>query len=112
MNTPQRGRAMGILKTVSAVLALSCWTTGFVLWYRYAFTRPDVRQPDTGRVFPLNTHGTVVYLNSAEHLLLYSLITAGVVCFLVAVGFYAVGRRVDHVRMKDNSSIRKPDSRR
>ena len=90
-----------ILKVVSAILSLGFWTASFILWYHYAFTRPAVRQPGAGRVYPLDTHGTVVYLTSHEHFLLYSLMVVGVVCFFLTAGFYAVGRRLDRQVPKD-----------
>lgn len=80
-------------KLLSEVVGLSSWIASFILWYHYALTRPAIRQPEGGRVYPLNTHGTVVYLTSREHFLLYSLIVVGVVCFLLTAGFYYYGKR-------------------
>jgi len=84
---------VGIFKVVSAILGLGSWTASFVLWYHYAFTRPAVRQPGAGRVYPLDTHGTVVYLTSHEHFLLYFLMVTGVVCFFLTFAFYKFGKR-------------------
>lgn len=49
------------------------------LWYHYAFTRSDARQPESGRILPLNTHGSVVYLTAHERFLLYGLMIVGAV---------------------------------
>ncbi len=84
---------VGIFKVLSAILSLGFWAASFVLWYHYAFTRPAVRQPGAGRVYPLDTHGTVVYLTSHEHFLLYFLMAAGVLFFFLAAAFYVFGKR-------------------
>lgn len=81
-------KASKVWKLVLTVVGLCFWTTSFVLWYHYALTRPSVRRSREGRTYALNTHGTVVYLTPHEHMLLYSLIAAGVVCFLLTAGFY------------------------
>ena len=82
-----------MLKVASAILSLGFWTASFILWYHYAFSRPAVRQPEAGRVYGLNTHGTVVYLTSHEHFLLYFLMVAGLVCFFLTAAFYGIGKR-------------------
>ena len=49
------------------VLALSLGLTLYVLWVHYDSAKP--RSPDAaaGRIYSLNTHGSVVYLDSREH---------------------------------------------
>jgi len=80
-------------KQLSAIVALVSWAASFVLWYHYAFTRSDVRQPESGRIYPLNTHGSVVYLTSHECFLLYGLMVVGAVCFLFTLGLHYFGKR-------------------
>ena len=75
-------------KQLSAAVALGSWIASFVLWYHYAFTRPSMPRPESGHVHPLNTHGSVVYLTSHECVLLYGLMIAGVVFFLLTAGLY------------------------
>jgi hypothetical protein len=80
-------------KQLSAIVALVSWTASFVLWYHYAFTRSDVRQPESGRIYPLNTHGSIVYLTSHERFLLYGLMVVGAVCFLLTAGLHYIANR-------------------
>ncbi len=39
----------------------------------YAYTRPQSPDVTVGRMYPLNTHGSIVYLNSQERSSLYGL---------------------------------------
>jgi len=87
------GTVSKMWRQLSAIVALVSWTASFALWYHYAFTRSDVRQPESGRIFPLNTHGSVVYLTAHERFLLYGLMIVGAVCFLLTVGLHCVGKR-------------------
>ena len=95
MARPQsrRRQIAEILKVESAILSLFFWTASFVLWYQYAFTRRSLRQPEAGRVYPLNTHGITAYLTSDERFILYFLIVMGVVFFLLTASFYLYGKR-------------------
>lgn len=45
----------------------------------FVFTRPRAAMPSSGRVYPLNVHGTVVYLTYVEHLI------TGQINFVIAV---------------------------
>jgi hypothetical protein len=80
-------------KQLSAIVALASWILSFVLWYHYALTRPDVRQPESGRIHALNTHGSVVYLTSHECILLYGLMALGIACFLATATLHYWGKR-------------------
>lgn len=66
-------------------MALAIWVFNFCLWYQYAGTRP--RHPDVGsdRLYPLNTHGIVVYLNKREDANLTWLTVLAVGLFGIAV---------------------------
>lgn len=47
-------------------------------------------EPKIGKIYQLNTHGSIVYLTSNEHYFLYSLIFAGIVFFLLTIVFHYV----------------------
>ncbi|GAA0750729.1 hypothetical protein LRH25_19785 [Ideonella azotifigens] len=80
------------LKIICGLLALGLWCCSFFVWQRYAST--GAASPPPGEPsYPLNTHGAVVYLTAGEHLLLYGLITAGAVLFVLAAGLYFFGDR-------------------
>lgn len=55
------------------------------LWMHYGSTRPPVPDPSVGRVHPLNTHGSVVYLVLAERLRLYALISVALIVGLMTI---------------------------
>lgn len=82
---------MNSLKLVVGVLALGFWFSSFFVW-KY-FDAHGLRTPDppSGKIYPLDTHGSVVYLTSHEHYFLYGFIFAGIVFFLISVVFYFVG---------------------
>jgi hypothetical protein len=82
-----------IVKIVSAILAISFWLLSAFIWTRYNLSRPKLRFPEDGRIFPLDTHGSVVYLTAGEHYLLLSLIAVGVIFFLLAAVSYLIGGR-------------------
>lgn len=81
-------KALQIWKQLLAAVGLGSWVASFVLWYHYAFTRPAVWRSKRGRIYPLNTHGTYVYLTSHEHFLLYVLIVIGITCSLLVIGIH------------------------
>jgi hypothetical protein len=55
-----------ILASLLCFSGLAVWFFHFYVWYQYDGTRQ--RHPDTssGRVYPQNTHGHVVYLTKEE----------------------------------------------
>jgi hypothetical protein len=78
---------------VSAILAVSFWLLSAFIWTRYNLNRPKLRFPEDGRIFPLDTHGSVVYLTAGEHYLLLGFMAAGVIFFLLAAVSYFIGER-------------------
>ncbi|RON15885.1 hypothetical protein BK662_12500 [Pseudomonas frederiksbergensis] len=84
---------MNSLKLVMGVLTLGFWLSSFFVW-KY-FDSHGLRTPDlqSGKIYPLNTHGSVVYLTLHEHYFLYGLIIASIVFFLLSVVFYFVGSK-------------------
>lgn len=77
------------LKVIAGILALCFWFSSFAVWEYFDSHEPTDADPRSGRIFPLNTHGSVVYLTADEHRLLYGLIYLGAVFFLLTVvSFY------------------------
>ena len=62
-----------MLTGILGFMALAIWLFHFHLWYQYDGTRPLRPDASSGRVYPLNTHGHVVYLNKEEDARLTSL---------------------------------------
>lgn len=76
MSLGQATRALNIAGGIS----LAVWVLGnSALWYHYAETRPRVRNPTAGYIYPLNTHGSIVYLTLTDCIVLYGTSTAGIV---------------------------------
>lgn len=82
---------MNSLKLVVGVLALGFWFSSFFVWKYFAAHGLRTPDPQSGKIYLLDTHGSVVYLTSHEHYFLYGLIIAGIVLFLLSVVFYFVG---------------------
>jgi hypothetical protein len=74
------------IKIVSGVLALAFWFSSFAVWMYFSAYRPHVSAEGSGRRYPLETHGSVVYLTAAEHDALYALMIAGI-AFAAIAGF-------------------------
>ena len=85
---------MKILKLTSAILALCFWFSSFFLWQFLDSHESTV--PVDGRIFPLETHGSIVFLTRNENILLYSLIIVGAVFFLLTAVLAFIGRRRSH----------------
>src|ERR1700730_9861060 len=71
--------------------------TAFVVWLyfnglslRYNFTRPTEAQLENGRIYPLFTHGRIVYLTHAEriHLLIPEVVSIGLGLICLAIFLY------------------------
>jgi hypothetical protein len=83
---------LAMQKQLAAIVALGCWIASFLLWYHYAFSRPVVQQLQSGRIHPLNTHGSIVYLTTQECVLLYGLMALGAICFFLVLSFHYLGK--------------------
>jgi hypothetical protein len=90
----QLPRFWKFLKIIAWVTAFSSFGWSYYLWYQYAFTRPTVAQPHLGRIYSLNTYGSLVYLTKQEHWLLYSLISTAAVCAVLAVCLEYLAKRL------------------
>jgi hypothetical protein len=87
------GLIMRTLKVLSGISALCFWFSGFFTWLHFDASRSKIAEPESGRVIPLNTHGSVVYLTTGENYLLDGLMIAGVVFFLFTVVLHLLERR-------------------
>jgi hypothetical protein len=66
--------------------------SGLVIWFgfialflEYAATRPRSPQPEIGRIYPINNHGTVAYLNQSENLWLWFTAGSAAAIFTAAI---------------------------
>ncbi len=79
-----------MLKVTFGLLALCLWFSSFFVWHYYAAHRSSTPVPASGRTYPLNSHGAIVYLSSNEHFFLYGLMIGGAVCALCTVLFHLI----------------------
>lgn len=88
-----QSRIMNVLKLTSGALTLCLWFSSFFVWKYFDAHESKFSDPNRGRIYPLNTHGSVVYLTSVEHYVLYGLISASVVLFLLTIVLYIIGTK-------------------
>lgn len=74
---------MGAIKAI-AYASLCTWFSSIFIWLYFDANRSKVARPESGRIFPLDTHGSVVYLTVGEHYFLYGLMGAAAFLFLIA----------------------------
>lgn len=74
---------------LSASLGVVIFLAFIGLQYRFNYTRTTTKQPDAGRVYPLDVHGHVVYLTYGEErtLNLLSWSAGGFILFAGVAGF-------------------------
>ena len=79
-------------RTLWKALEIGAVVVAAVLWFTYSFlrthydsTRPRIPDPGAGRIYRLNTHGSIVYLTRGEEFLLNVLLLTSGVCFVAAV---------------------------
>jgi hypothetical protein len=84
---------MNSLKLISGVLALGFWFSSFFVWKYFDAHGLGTSDPNSGKIYPSDTHGSIVYLTSREHYFLYGLIFAGIVFLLFTIVFYYVGSK-------------------
>lgn len=73
------------LARILGAFALALWLGFIALFLQYAGTRPRSPQPETGRIYSINNHGTIAYLNQSEDLQLWLTSGSAVAIFIVAV---------------------------
>jgi hypothetical protein len=90
----------GVVAGLLACSGLAIWLFHTYVWYDYDRTRPRRADSASGRVYPLNTHGHVVYLTEAEDarltrlaVLSFSLICGGLIAATLFVENVFVWRK-------------------
>ena len=78
-------RTWKCVEAAAAVVGVGLALSSAELWMHYAYTRPTMLGAGSGRVYSLNTHGSIVYLNAGERSLLNTLMIIGGVLFVGAV---------------------------
>ena len=73
------------LKIISGTLGLCFWFSSYFIWKYLDARMPTTADPQKGRTYPLDTHGSIVYLTSVEHYALYALTAIGAGLVLVAI---------------------------
>jgi hypothetical protein len=68
------------------IIILTCLIWAVYLSMDYAYSRPQNPQSEIGRIYPLNVHGTIIYLTKDEDLQLKLLVLIGGIFFFI--GFF------------------------
>lgn len=63
--------SLKVLSRVFALTSLLWWSCAYFLTNRYEATRPTLSDNESGRTYPLYSHGHVVYLNGSETFRVY-----------------------------------------
>ncbi len=82
---PRFGRFVKASSRFLAFLALASWFGFIGLFFHYDATRPTVRQPNEGNVYPSNNHGHVVYLSEQDERQLSLLQGAALSLFMIGM---------------------------
>ena len=93
----QERQAWRIGEVGAAIVALASFLTGVFVQFQFDYSRPRVPSPLEGRVYPLNTHGSRVYLNAHEHFVL-------TLFFILFVVFAAIAVAIDRLKGPFRSS--------
>ena len=73
------------LARIVAAAGLVIWIGYVGLFLHYAATRSRSPQPEMGRTYSINNHGTAVYLNQSENLWLWVTSGSAVAVFFAAI---------------------------
>jgi len=80
------------MRTIKRALVVTLLVIGAValisalcLFYSYQGTRPKSAQPEIGRIYASNNHGSIVYLTKDEDSLLTYLEYGGLICWVVGI---------------------------
>jgi hypothetical protein len=77
----EQGFSIVVARFLGATAVLLLILTPY-MYFHYADTRPTVPEDKIGRIYPLNVHGRVNYLDRQERLGLYALGGVTVSCIL------------------------------
>jgi hypothetical protein len=80
-------KAVGVLSPVLALATVSAWV---FLWTYFDYTRPHVADASAGRIYPLHTHGSIVYLTGQEEFVLDFLGWMIIPIFVIAVAIEVI----------------------
>jgi hypothetical protein len=87
-----RGRPLaGVLGAIGIGLGLGSWVLGSA----YGYTKPSSPNAAIGRLYPLNIHGYIVYLNSREQYLFYGLQVVAALFFVTGIIVDVISSRRD-----------------
>ena len=78
-------RLWKVLEGTAACISVAFGIASFVLWMYYDSTRPTIADSSIGRIYPLNTHGSIVYLSQAETFRLHALMWIAGIFGVIAV---------------------------
>jgi hypothetical protein len=68
-----------------ATSAMLIWFGSVALFMQYAATRPRNPEPTNGRIYSINNHGAIAYLNASENLRLWLLPGLALTLFFAAL---------------------------
>ncbi len=74
------------VEVAAACLALVAWLGAMALWMYYDATRPITLDQNSGRIYPQNTHGSIVYLIRQEKMNVSALMWVAGVSMVIAIG--------------------------
>jgi len=77
-----------LLTVASGVAGLYFWFFSIYLWTEYATHDSSVPIPEAGRVYPLENHGSTVYITQAEHDTIYRNTYLGIGLLLLASALF------------------------
>ena len=83
-STDNSARMVTLFAKIIIRVGVLAWFSFLGLYLYYGFSRPTSEQPESGRLYVLNTHGHVAYLTRQEITNLHLLQGVGVGLFLVA----------------------------
>lgn len=83
-------RTLGRMIATVGVVVYASWV---YLTYQYAGVAPRHPEPAVGRTYPMNLHGTIVYLTGREDTTLNVCFIAGLVCMLAGGALIAMFNR-------------------
>jgi membrane protein YdbS with pleckstrin-like domain len=79
-------RLWKVTEIAAGCLALAIWVGAMALWMHLDATRPHTADAATGRIYALNTHGSIAYLNHRERTMMRTLTWTAGALFVTGVG--------------------------
>lgn len=95
------------MKKRIAIALTFCMFSLLILWMAFdnyfANTRSKVPDPTNGRIYQINSHGAIAYLDRWEYFLLHALFVGGILC---AVAGGTMWRASERDALKRRSSLK------